>query len=238
MLACIEAGYRIGANGSPLSEEASSAVGIIKGAVLGLLGLLLAFSFSLASTRYDMRRELVVQEANAIGTAYLRGQLLAEPVRASYEKDLRAYTDNRLAYFAAGVDQARIEATYQELSLIQARLWQLTTAETRLHPDAAHTSVITSLNELFDTSAARNAARVNEVPPPLIGLLLVLVAVSALFAGHSFGTARYRDPMSAICFSVLVAIVLFAVFDLDRPRRGWIRVSQQPMFVQRASMRP
>src|SRR6478735_6041035 len=95
----LELGRWLGARGSHPSDEATAALSVIKNAVLGLLALLLAFSFSLASSRYDARRELVVQEANAIGTAYLRAELLDEGVRRAYAADLRAYADTRLAYF-------------------------------------------------------------------------------------------------------------------------------------------
>ncbi len=149
---------------------------------------------------------------------------------------MRAYADTRLDYYAAGIDEERITATQKRLSEIQARLWRIATEETHLHPDAPHTVVISSLNELFDTSAARDAERLNEVPTEIYVLLMLLVVVAAFFAGHALGMARYHDRLSALCFGALIVMVMFAVLDLDRPRRGLILENQQPMITQRQSM--
>ncbi len=238
ILGSLKLGHLLGTKVPELSNDANAALGVVKAAVFGILGLLLAFSFSIASERYDARRQLVMDEANALGTAYLRAELLRAPVRQGYKEALRSYADARLDFVAAGIDEGRIAKTYAHVAEQQKRLWTTATSEARDNPDDVHASVIESLNSLFDVTAARNTARRAEVPAPIMILLIVLICVSAMFVGHSFGTARHRDIMTSICFSIIISVVLFAILDLERPRRGFIRENEQPMQDARAGMQP
>jgi hypothetical protein len=238
IFASLKVGHALGNKIPALSNDANAALGVVKAAVFGVLGLLLAFSFSIASEHYDARRQLVTDEANALGTAYLRADLLRAPVRGKYKEDLRGYADARLDFAAAGIDPVRIAETDARAAAHQKNLWATATSEARDNPDDVHAAVIESLNSLFDLTAARNTARRVEVPVPILVLLIGLICVSALFVGHSFGTAHHRDIMTSICFSIIITVVLFAILDLDRPRRGFILENQKPMQDARASMGP
>ncbi len=238
ILASLRLGHGLGAKGPSLSDDANAALGMVKASVFGLLGLILAFSFSIASDRYDARRRLVMEEANALGTAYLRAELLSASLRQNYRTELRGYADARLDFVTAGIDEGQIATTDARVAEHQKKLWAMASAEARDNPDDVHASVIESLNSLFDVTAARNVARQAEVPPPIMILLIILVCVSAMFAGHSFGTARHREIMTSLCFSIIISAVLFAILDLERPRRGFIRENEQPMQAARAAMQP
>ncbi len=234
----LKVGHALGTKVPALSNDANAALGVVKAAVFGVLGLLLAFSFSLASDRYDARRLLVTDEANAMGTAYLRADLLREAVRGKFKEERRGYADARLEFANAGIDEARIAEANARVAEQQKKLWATATSEARDDPDDVHAAVIESLNSLFDLTSARNTARRAEVPPPILVLLISLICVSAMFVGHSFGTAHHRDIMTSICFSIIITVVLFAILDLDRPRRGFILENQQPMQDARANMGP
>lgn len=182
-------------------ERVSGPFGTFAGTVLGLLGLLLAFSFSLASARYDARKAVLLKEVNAIGTASLRADFL-EPAA-------------------------------------QLQMWKIAAAhDAYLEPKAIRLSMLASaLNDMIDVSADRKEARQNRVPELVLWMLLVTAAVSGALGGYAFGAAGHRSLLATLGFAVMVSMVVFTVLDLDRPRRGLIRVDYSGMTELRQSMR-
>ena len=195
-------------------------------AVLGLLALLLGFSFSMAMDRYDTRRQLVIQEANALGTTWLRVQLLDEPDRTLISDLLRRYVDARLVWSESTAENPPANSAV----VLQQRLWAATGVALRSDsPPLLARGVMDSLNESIDLASTRTAARAAHIPDFVQGLLLVYAILSMAMLGTVLGNSlKLHLPQTALLL-VLLTLAHMMVLDLDRPRTGSIQVSQQPM---------
>jgi hypothetical protein len=207
-----------------LSDTLKEPFGILQGALLGLVGLLLAFGLSLAVTRYESRRANVVTEANAIGTTYLRAQTLPEPMRTRSMDLLVRYTRTavRLSDHVPGSADARASAAAEEQ--LQRALWGLAGDALNKAPTySAPRLYVESLNEMIDAENTRIAALANRVPTAVLVLELVgsAVALGLLAAYLAFSG---RGVIAVVLASLLVAFLLLVTADLDRPTRGLIRV--------------
>ena len=231
VVATVEGGYRLGCRTSPRASESSRGVfAALVAAVLGLLGLLLAFSFAMAAARYDLRTALVLREANAIGTAYLRTSVVEEPAREQIQGVLRAYVDARIAEAEARSDQTRLPRTTTEVERLQRELWALVGPAVHRDPHAVSLVwVAQALNEVSDLRAERAAAQANHVPETVIWLLGVAAVLTGLLSGYACGTTAHRQVLATSVLAVVVTLVVWAILDLDRPQRGLIRVQQQAM---------
>lgn len=215
-----------GESGKAADDAESGQEGYIVSAVLGLLALLMGFTFSLAVDRFDTRRHLVLEEANAIGTAYLRAQLLSEPHRTRMTQLLVRYTDNRLALGKAKPGQAsQLLATNDALL---TDIWAATSAafETikTLNFSGAY---LNSVNALIDLDESRKAARAARVPPEVFAVLLIYLVVTAGVLGY---VLRGRRGQFAAAFLLgLLTLSLLLILDIDRPVLGGISESQRPM---------
>jgi hypothetical protein len=234
LLAAVELGFRLGRHRRGVAGEALST---LTGAVLGLLALLLGFSFAMAETRYQTRRDLVVAEANAIGTTMLRAQLLPDPPRAEIERLLERYLDARIAFHAAGTDAARVRRASVESERLQTELWMRGGAAALLDRRAATTALfLQSLNQVIDLHAVRIDALENRVPRAILLLLLFVACISSGLIGYGNGIAGSRNfAVSSVMVLVFSAVMLLIV-ALDRPDRGAIRVPQESMLRLRHSL--
>jgi hypothetical protein len=239
LIGATDVGYRAGARFSPsLDEGAKSQVSAISAGILGLLALLLGFTFAMAVSRLDLRKQLVTQEANAIGTLYLRSKLLPEPVRQDVGGLLRSYVDTRLEFFRAGIDERQLRAVRERTQQLHAELWSRVPIAVEKDDREVTTGLfIESLNEVIDIEAERLAATENHVPESVL-LLLILVAVMAVFGiGYGSGLGGKRHLFWTSMLSVLLMLVIVIIMDLDRPRRGLIKVSQNSMVRLQESLR-
>jgi hypothetical protein len=206
-------------------------IGALQSALMGLMALMLAFTFAMAVSRYDERKALVVDEANAIGTTWLRARLLNEPYRSELLRLLPAYVDARIAFYDAAADRKRIDATHGDAMRLQEKLWGIATEVVREQPRAVPEGLfIQTLNDVIDLSEKRLQSLDNTVPGPVIYLLLVAAAVAVGFVGYGSGVAGKRHFVSVAITSILIAFVLTVIIDLDRPRRGVIRSGQDSMY--------
>jgi hypothetical protein len=193
-------------------------------AVLGLLALLLGFTFSLALNRYEARRDLVVQEANAIGTTWLRAQLLESPNKAAMSGLLRGYLDARLAWSEADADAAT------RTMVLQQRLWAATGKAVRSEPNPQLSrALMDAMNQSFDLASARSAARLAHVPDRVLTVLLLYAVLSAAMLGYTSAAKGRPQRIATISVLVLLTLALVMILDIDRPRSGAIQVSQQPL---------
>lgn len=207
-------------------DKAESSVGALSGATLGLLAFLLAFVTSSAVDNFKARRQAVVDEANAIGTTYLRAGYLPDPESGESRQLLRDYVDTRLA----AVDPAQTQQAITRSEEIQNELWMR--AETLAKAGSSPTLAlyIASLNDVIDMHTERvNVALVLRVPWALV-LLLGLIAILALgLVGLHAGYADNRNPLALVTFVLTLAVVFLIVVDLTRSQEGLFRVSQQAM---------
>jgi hypothetical protein len=197
-------------------------VGVINGAVFALLGLLIAFTFSGAATRFEARRALIVEEANAIGTAYLRLDLLLPDARARLQEEFRQYLDVRLlAYQSSSVEAFRAaEAHSFEL---QGGIWRDAVAATKEAGLPVAPVLLPAINEAIDITTTRSVALENHPPAAIYVMLIVLALMSALLAG---GALSSTDPtwVPKVAFAATMAVTIYLTLDLEFPRLGLIRV--------------
>jgi hypothetical protein len=212
--------------------------GVLQGALLGVVGLILAFGLTLAVGRYQDRRAATVTEANAIGTTYLRAQLIAEPARSRSLDTLRAYTDLALRVSHEVPGSAGMRRTTAAEGVLQRRLWRVAGQATSRAPvDTAPRLYVDSLNATIDAQSARLSALTNRVPGEVLALEVIGAAVAlGLLALHISVLGRGIVPMLAA--AAMVTLLLIVTFDLDRPTRGLIKVPDTPLVATRASMVP
>lgn len=210
--------------------------GYLLSAALALLGLLIAFTFSLALNRYDSRRTLVVQEANAIGTAWLRAGLTDKQDGRTLQRSIARYADIRLRLPQSSNQEeaTKIEAESTKSQMI---LWQDMKTDIATLPAPIATTLITAINEMFDVAAARKAERAAHIPSNILTVLILCAGMSAVIIGYVLGsTGRSHRTVTTILFALLT-LALLMTLDLDRPWRGAIKVSQQPMIDMRTGLR-
>lgn len=237
LLALAEIGFRMGFHLFVTKDEPRKAqIGGIQGAVLGMLGLLLGFTFSMAVGRYENRRELVLQEANSIGTTYLRASFLPAAHKAAVEGILRHYVDVRLAFYDAGPDNAKIDAAEKETARLQQDLWTHAVATASEAPTPITATFINTLNETIDLDAARYNALQSHVPGAVWLLVLTVAGTGCFASGYGAGAAGARSTFSNVMLALLIAVVITIIADIDRPRHGLIGISQQPMLDLKASL--
>ncbi|GAA0647433.1 hypothetical protein [Brevundimonas lenta] len=210
--------------------------GYIVSGVLGLLALLMGFTFSMAVDRYDARRSLVLEEANAIGTTYLRTQLLEEPHRARISGLLVAYTDNRVAISKIHHPNDDARRRVEENDRLITELWAATASafQTIKGMDFS-SSYLESMNSLIDLDTSRKVARIVRVPAEVFLVLALYMIVTAGVMGYVL--IGRRGQWSGVWLLVLLTMALMLIMDIDRPGRGGIGESQRPLEAQLASMK-
>lgn len=228
LYAAAEIGYRYGKRSAHrTSEKTHSHVGTVEGALIGLLALLLGFAFAMAMTRFESRKQTVLDELNDLETAYLRAHLLPNGRRDQCQMLLLEYVDARLADLRAGTDQPLIEESHAKSQQVLQKLWALAVATARETPDEVTTGYfIESLNRLIDDDARRAAAMANHVPETILLLLLLVATLTMAVSGYSSGLRLRRLHALRLILVVLITATLTVIIDLDRPRRGLIRVSE------------
>ena len=233
-LLSVEFGYRIARYRQRMSdEEKEAAVGGMVGATLGLFAFMLAFTFGSASSRYQDRRQIVLSEANAIGTTYLRAEMIPEPMRTETKRLLREYVDTRLAAVKPGGLQEGV-AKSEEL---QKSLWSLAVAATEKERSPLISLFVQSLNQVIDLHAERVMAGVRSRVPSVIWIVLYLLAIlSMLMMGYQTGLAGARRSIAVIALILGFSSVLVLIADLDRPGQGMLETSQEAMIDLRKSM--
>jgi hypothetical protein len=213
-------------------EAGGDGAGPLDGAVFALLGLLVAFTFSGAASRFDSRRQLIIEEANDIGTAWLRIDLLPEAARPPMRDLFRRYVDSRLETYRRIPDAGAVEAEMKHTAALQGEIWSLGVASCRERGDAATTSLfLGALNAMFDIVTTRTAAaRLH--PPPIVFVLLVGLALACSFlAGSGMAKGARPDRLRLVAFSGIMALCIYVILDIEYPRVGFIRLDAFDQFL-------
>jgi hypothetical protein len=244
-LALVLAGIMFGATliglvaGRSLSRHAETLrepLGVVQGALLTLVGLVLAFGLAMAVSRYDARRAAVVDDANTIGTAYLRAQTLAEPARSLSLPLFVKYTDASLLLSESVPGSLPAKRAIATESVLQRRLWSLAGQALEAQPtQSAPRLYVESLNEMIDQQTTRVSALNNRVPSEILAVE-VIGAATALALMALYLAALSRGVVTMLLAAGLLTLLLFVTFDLDRPHRGLITVPTAPLVALRASM--
>jgi hypothetical protein len=227
MLLCLEIGRRIGIRRLHDDSGAEAeGIGVVDGAVFAVLGLLIAFTFSGASTRFDVRRQLVIEESNAIGTAYLRLDMLGAQAQAALRDSVRAYLDARLAAYRKFPDITAVREGFAGADEIAGRIWRQAVEAVR-SKDALPTAallLLPALNAMIDI--ATNRAMALQMHPPLIVFVMLcgLALAASLLAGYGMTGSKIRCRFHMLGFALVMATAIFVILDLEYPRVGLIRV--------------
>ncbi len=242
MLLAAELGRRVG-----LARLARDSDGLIKGAgsteaaMFALFGLLIAFTFSGAASRFEARRHMIVDESNAIGTAYLRVDLLPSEAQPPLRELFRTYVDARIEVFRLADDVSAAEAKLAYADELAGKIWQTSVAalEGRNLPPSTATLLLGALNEMIDITDTREMATRNH-PPLIVFLLLGLFSLlCSLLVGYTTSPNVARPWLHSLVFAGIVSLTVYVIIDLEYPRLGFIRVdsADDMMLALRASMR-
>ncbi|MGB7439405.1 MAG: hypothetical protein WBR26_21320 [Candidatus Acidiferrum sp.] len=234
MLAATEAGFRLGRRSAETTaDKTKSIVSTVEAAMLGVLGLLLGFTMSMAVSRFEARKQLVLDEANAIGTSCLRTELLPAAEGSEIASLLRHYIDVRVEYGSTGNDQTRLESLRTKAARLQNEFWARAVTYGQKDPNPVRVGLLLqSLNQAIDLESARRMAFQNHVPQSVIYVNAIVGILAAMLVGYAFGLNGRRQFFSMCMLALAITLVLALIVDLDRPRAGFIRVSQQPMIDQ------
>jgi hypothetical protein len=227
----IEAGYRLGCRAHANSEDEKEApVSAIAGTILGLLAFILAFTFAIVSDRYDARKGLVRDEANAIRTAYARAEFLPEAEYAEATALLREYVAARLNVAQAG-SLDKIPELMLEADRVQRQLWEMAVANARLDMNSDVAALyIEALNDVTNVHWLRVAIGVQARTPTVIWVMLyALVVIAMTGVGYQTGIAGSKRTWATLILAFSFALVIALIADLDRPQSGLVQVTQQPL---------
>lgn len=226
-----ELGRRLGER---RADGGGGGLGVVEGAIFALLGLVLALTFSHSLSRFDLRRDLAAAESNAIGTAWLRLDLLPEAPRQQLKAGLRDWLDARLQTYRSPADKAALQAQER----LQDAIWNGGLAGAA-GTQATQILLLPALNEMFDSAGARDIAA-NSHPPAVVYILLFgLAVICALVAGYGMGKDRAHDRVRTVLFALVSTLAVYVILDMEYPRDGLIRITgvDEALTQLRASMR-
>ena len=232
IILCNELGFRVGRFiQARIDSEVKTLTGSIQASILGLLALLLGFTFSMSMQRYDNRSMALIDEANAISSALLRVQLLPEAYQASADRLLTEYIDLRVAISKIDLTkQTERQAYNKKITALQHQLWTLAIAATNDDPRSVTTGTfIKALNDAIERQGKRNALLDMHVPEVVLILLFIVFISSGGIMGYSAGLSGKRIIAPVILVSLLITLIVFIIIDLDRPKRGLIQVKQNAL---------
>ena len=225
--AASELGYRLGIRLAPKYEAYRGQFDVIRTATFALVGFLIAFSFSGAATRFIDRVDIIVAEANALGTAWLRADLVPDPARGALKAALREYTADSVTLLSSN-DDAEIARLLAKVNSLHAVMWAQGTAGTQ--GDAMLMNlVLPPLNEVIDLHSSHLSLAQRRLPLPILAVLLVTAALSLVLVGVGNGLSGRRLPLLDGVYALVLVVALWMTIDLDYPRQGLIQVSSRPM---------
>lgn len=200
-------------------------LGPLEGALLGLLSLLLAFTFNQSATDFARHRDLLVTESNAIETAIWRADLYPDSLRALFRADFKEYIASRIEYYEARTDEDRIRAARQRAEVAAGKIWRRAADAARLSGESLRSSqMLPAINNVIDAEARREDARRGHVPDPILALLFGLCIVGSFIVGYA-NKFRKIDWVILLSYSLMTVMTVYIILDLDRPRRGLIETS-------------
>jgi hypothetical protein len=227
MLLMLEVGRRVGVRRGPKESEGErGGLGTVEGAVFALFGLMIAFTFSGAASRFNEKRKLVAEEANSIETAYLRLQLLPHQAQPALQDLFRRYVDSRLETYRRLPNMQAAETEIANSTKIQKAVWTEAVAATRLadsHPSSG-LLLLSALNNMIDISTTRTAALQLHPPRVVYALLFGLGLICSLLAGYRMSSGQHRSWLHILGFTVLTVIIVYVMLDVEYPRAGLIRL--------------
>ena len=224
MLAFAEVGRRAARRRATHDPDGAwHGTGVVDGAIFGLFGLVIAFTFSGAASRFDTRRNLIVEEVNAIGTAYLRLDILPVEAQPGLRDSFRRYLDSRIQVYRKYPDAAAVAAELEIVKRVEGEIWTQALAAERDFAPAARL-LLPALNHMFDISTKRTMAMNMHPPTAIYAMLFGLALIASTMAGYGMARAESRAWFHVIGLAAVVAIVAYVILDIEHPRLGFIRI--------------
>jgi len=200
-------------------------LGAVEGSMLGVMALLLGFTFSIAISKFETRRQVTVEEANEIGTAILRCDMYPDSVRNPLRADFKEYIETRIAYYDVGSDEEKIKQELEKAAEISGRIWKRVALQAQNPSNVAITTqMIPAVNEMIDIVTTRDASRISRVPRLVLWVLLGLVLISAFVLGSDYN-GKKRNRILIVSYALAMTITLHLIAELDRPREGLINLN-------------
>lgn len=226
ILAFVEIGRRLGAG------RDAEGLGGVERAVFGLMALLMAFTFSSAALRFEARRGMIVDEANAIRTAYLRLELLPEEARPRLQESFRRYVDSRLLVYRHLGDAAASASDLERITRLQQLMWTDAVTACRESGTQAASLLLPALNDMFVIAAKRTMGLQTHQHGVVMGMLGVVMLACALLAGFTMGGEGARSWLHVLSFAAVLTVAFYVILDLEYPRLGFIRIDWMDRFLR------
>lgn len=229
MLITLILGYRLGTKSKKISSDDSG----ILGSLLGLFALLMAFTFSMAGSRYENRKANLIEESNCIGTAILRSDIYPDSVKTAFKQDFEKYLDARILYFKSDRDDSVINGSLKNSTDAAENLWNRASFYAKNKDYFIQSQMmLPALNSMFDITTTTNAVFNSSVPETIIYLLLAFSIIISFYIGFSSGFKKQIDRIFLFGFCFLTSIVIYTILDLDRPRRGVINLNKEVVLLE------
>jgi hypothetical protein len=230
LLGVLEVGYRFGRWKGPAWKafDSGGGGGVVLTSMFALLGLMLAFTYAFTVTRFDARKQAIVDEANAISTAFLRADLGPEPTRTELRTLLLEYAKTRAT--PAGTTSAKIQGEVDRTLQVQAKLWPATARMVKGKPAGPiEASIVQAINQVLDAHGTRLAKLLDRLPTIVLVMLVFITAASLAVAGFNAGISGGMNRLRMTLLTLVLASIIVVIIDFDLPQRGFIRVSQESL---------
>ena len=206
--------------------EIRESMGAVEGAILGVLSLLMGFTFSVAISKFEQQRKLIAEEANHIGTAVLRCDMYPDSVRTTLRAGFKEYIETRIAYFNAGNDEDKVTQELRKATVISDRIWQRAAQQSQDRETIVRSAqMIPALNNMIDIVTTRDAERISRVPSLVLWVLLLLTLVVAFVLGTDYDGKKKRNKLIILSYAIVLTITLNLIIELNRPRSGLINLN-------------
>ena len=234
MLAAVWIGYKIGLKKTKSENKNAE----ISSSLLGLLALILGFTFAMAGSRYENRKNNLIDEANCIGTAILRADIYPDSLKKEFKKDFKSYLDSRRDYYLLDNNEQKLTASLKQSAAASEKLWTRATFYAK-NKDyfIQSTMMLPALNAMFDSASKSNMVLNSKVPETIVYLMLAFSIIISFFIGYNSGLEKNINTKFIIGFCLLICIVILITLDLDRPRRGLIQLDSEISLMQKLNQK-
>lgn len=224
MLTAIWIGYKIGLKKTKTEGKNPE----ISSSLLGLLALILGFTFAMAGSRYENRKNNLIDEANCIGTAVLRANIYPDSLKNEFKKDFKEYLKSRKAYYLLENDDEKLNASLKQSAVASEKLWNRATFYAKNKDYFIQSNMmVPALNDMFDSASKSNMVLNSRVPETIVYLLFSFSIIISFFIGYNSGLEKKINIKFVTGFCFLICVVIFITLDLDRPRRGLITLDSE-----------